>query len=189
MKTGTPPLWPFRSRVRKEAAKAGVPSPQRPTRPATAQDREAAPAVRFFSKWEHWSKEAYSVPAIGLRAAEWGRYHWLRLTNQPPWPASWPKPALRRLRRQPSEASGPYVEGCIPSQIHRLSNLAQFAGCPIPRLSASGRTPPMSSPGKRSGRTCRVRSPKGGICLSRGREPAEPGSSKLGAAQRRHIDA
>src|ERR1035438_5622128 len=108
MKTVTPPLWLSRSRVRWEAAKAGVPSPQGPTRPPAAQDREADPAVRFFSKWEHRSKEAYSVPAIGLRAAEWDRYHWRRLTNQRPWPASWPKPALRRLRRQPSEASGPY---------------------------------------------------------------------------------
>ena len=127
MKTGTPPLWPFRSRVRWEAARAGVRSPQGPTRPPAAQDREADPAVRFFSKWEHWSKEAYSVLAIGLRAAVWGRYHWLRLTNQRPWPASWPKTALKRLRRQPSEASGPYVEGCIHSQTHLLSNLAQFA--------------------------------------------------------------
>ena len=67
------------------------------------------------------------MPALGLEAAERGRYHWRRLTNQRPWPTSRPKQALKRLRRQPGEAGGPYVEGCILSQSHRLSNLAQFA--------------------------------------------------------------
>ena len=113
MKTAMSPLWPVRSRERWEAAKAGVRSPQVPNRPATGQDREADPAVRFSSKWEHRSKEAYSVPAIG------------------PWRASRPKPLLWRPWHQPSGASGPYVEGCILSQTHLLSNLAQFAGPPV----------------------------------------------------------
>jgi len=66
-----------------------VRSPQGATRLAAGQDREAAePAVYLVSDWEdRRSKEAYSVLAIGLRAA-------------------WPKQALRRLLRQPSEAIG-----------------------------------------------------------------------------------
>src|SRR5271169_4754310 len=105
-----PPLWPFRSRARRGSAKAWVGSPRGPTRPAAGQGREAERVVRFGSRWEHWSKEAYFVLAIG------------------PWPAWWP---TRALRRQPGEASGPYVEGCIDSQTHRLSNLAQSARPPV----------------------------------------------------------
>ena len=46
--------------------------------------------------------------------------------------AAWPKRTLGRLLRQPSEASGPYVEGCILSQTHFLWNLAQFKGILVP---------------------------------------------------------
>jgi hypothetical protein len=42
--------------------------------------------------------------------------------------AAWPKQALSRLLRQPSEADGPSVEGCILSQTHFFSNLAQVTG-------------------------------------------------------------
>ena len=64
-------------------------SPQGATGLAAGQDREAEPAGCLVSKWEdRRSKEAYSVLAIGLRAA-------------------WPKQALTRLLRQPSEAIGP----------------------------------------------------------------------------------
>ncbi len=60
-----------------------VRSPQGATRPAAGQDREAEPVVCLVSRWEERrSKEVYSVLAIGLLAAEWGRYHRLRLTNQ-----------------------------------------------------------------------------------------------------------
>ena len=44
--------------------------PQVATRPGAGQDREAEPAVYLVSKLEERrSKEAYSVLAIGLRAA------------------------------------------------------------------------------------------------------------------------
>ncbi len=41
-----------------------------------------AGCVPRFKMGGRRSKEAYSVLAIALGAAEWGRYHWLRLTNQ-----------------------------------------------------------------------------------------------------------
>jgi len=72
--------------------------------------------VCLVSKWEERrSKEAYSVLAIGLRAA--------RSTQ-----------ALTRFLRQPSEAIGPSFEGCILSQTHFLPNLAQFTGILGPKI-------------------------------------------------------
>jgi hypothetical protein len=137
VKTGTPPPWPFRSRLPRESANAWVRSPQGARCPAEGQDREAAPAVCLVSRWEQRrSKEAYSVLAIGLRAAEWG--YQVR-----PWPESWLKQVLRRLLRQPSEASGPYVDGCILSQTHFLSNLAQHAPNFRPRNSPHAKHKPV----------------------------------------------
>jgi len=110
VRTGTPLLWPFRSRIRRESAGVWLRGPRGATRPGAGQDREAEPAVCLVAKWEERrSKGAYSGFAIGPLAAR-------------------PKQALRRLLRQPGEASGPGFEGYILSQVHFVSNLAQFTG-------------------------------------------------------------
>src|SRR6202035_4814424 len=70
VKTRTPPLWPFRLRLRRDSANAWARKPREAARPAAGQDKEAEPAACLVSKWGgRWSKEAYSAVAIALRAA------------------------------------------------------------------------------------------------------------------------